>query len=493
MGTPLPYAKLGYQRMDDFLRSIPDVVSSYTNYTDGLLYVKAVPLEGSAHINELVQEQRPAKKRKPLSSNYSMGNRFKSFRVSSQVAPNRNFNRNYNTYKPPERLDNSRNGSFSKPYLSNNSSYTLPPRFMKINQETSPSAPLLQKSFYFSSSNYSQRAPTMTGSTMFSNNQNINNNKMFTKPTIMEPKPVAVLANSNLNVTAAKTSQGVPGRAHLIPQLMQPRAPAPQVQSDYATPQVIASQTPAVSPTPQVIASQTPAVSPTPQAKSSAIVDPIQNSLMDLKISSSKPENSVNLLDSKVEMQHLPKPSSLTKICQEKPVSPNGIQWPLVAPKPLQEGVKPMTFYPSGFEQRPVTSRRVVIKPEVEPPRKLGVIAEPFNLIPQVSKINTSEIKLENPDSSAPKISPLARAPRVLLKNGLPVDSSPTPAPLRTPRPFMFLPDHLPTVAPNPPAPVSPLLTRRLPFQSVESESVEKDFASRLPSIVKPSAVLSTR
>jgi hypothetical protein len=479
MGTPLPYAKLGYQRMDDFLRSIPDVVSSYTNYTDGLLYVKAVPLEGSAHINELVREQRPAKKRKPLSSNYSMGNRFKSFRVSSQVAPNRNFNRNYNTYKPPERLDNSRNGSFSKPYLSNNSSYTLPPRFMKINQETSSSAPQLQKSSYFSSSNYSQRAPTTTGPTMFSNNQNINNNKMFTKPTMMEPKPVAVLANSNLNVTGAKTSHGVPGRAHLIPQLMQPRAPAPQVQSDYATPQVIASQT--------------PAVSPTPQAKSSAIVDPIQNSLMNLKISSSKPENSVNLLDSKVEMQQVPKPSSPTQICQEKPVSPNGIQWPLVAPKPLQEGVKPMTFYPSGFEQRPVTSRRVVIKPEEKPPRKLGVIAEPFNLTPQVPKVDTSEIKLENPDSSAPKISPLARAPRVLLKNGLPVDSSPTPVPLRTPRPFMFLPDHLPTVAPNPPAPVSPLLTRRLPFQSVESESVEKDFTSRLPSIVKPTAVLSTR
>ena len=73
MGTPLPYAKLVYQRMDDFLRSIPDVVSSYTNYTDGLLYVKAVPLEGSAHINELVREQRSAKKKKPLSSNYSMG------------------------------------------------------------------------------------------------------------------------------------------------------------------------------------------------------------------------------------------------------------------------------------------------------------------------------------------------------------------------------------------------------------------------------------
>jgi hypothetical protein len=234
---------------------------------------------------------------------------------------------------------------------------------------------------------------------------------------------------------------------------MQPRAPAPQVQSDYATPQVIASQT--------------PAVSPTPQAKSSAIVDPIQNSLMNLKISSSKPENSVNLLDSKVEMQQVPKPSSPTQICQEKPVSPNGIQWPLVAPKPLQEGVKPMTFYPSGFEQRPVTSRRVVIKPEEKPPRKLGVIAEPFNLTPQVPKVDTSEIKLENPDSSAPKISPLARAPRVLLKNCLPVVSSPTPTPLQTPRPFMFLPDHLPTAAPNPPAPVSPLLTRRLPIRRV--------------------------
>jgi hypothetical protein len=44
MGTPLPHVKLGYQHMDDFLRSIPDVVSFYTNCMDGLLYVKAVPL-----------------------------------------------------------------------------------------------------------------------------------------------------------------------------------------------------------------------------------------------------------------------------------------------------------------------------------------------------------------------------------------------------------------------------------------------------------------
>lgn len=93
MGTPLPHVKLGYQHMDDFSRSIPDVVSFYTNCMDGLLYVKAVPLgnicgslfnvsfpeklwlldEGSAHKNELVREQRSAKKKKPLSSNYSMG------------------------------------------------------------------------------------------------------------------------------------------------------------------------------------------------------------------------------------------------------------------------------------------------------------------------------------------------------------------------------------------------------------------------------------
>lgn len=88
MGTPMPYAKLGYKQMDDFLRSIPDVVNSYTNYMDGMLYVKAVPLKGSSHINELVHGQRAPKKKK-LGSNYSMTSRFKSFRVSSQVAPDR--------------------------------------------------------------------------------------------------------------------------------------------------------------------------------------------------------------------------------------------------------------------------------------------------------------------------------------------------------------------------------------------------------------------
>jgi hypothetical protein len=43
-GTPLPHVKLGYQHVDDFLRSIPDIVTIYTDWANGLLYVKAAQL-----------------------------------------------------------------------------------------------------------------------------------------------------------------------------------------------------------------------------------------------------------------------------------------------------------------------------------------------------------------------------------------------------------------------------------------------------------------
>jgi len=462
----MPFAKLGYQRMDDFLKSIPDVVSSYTNYQDGMLYVKAVPLAGSSHINELVQGQRTSKKKK-ATSNYSMISRFKSFRVSSQVAPNRNFNRNYNTCKPPERSDNTRNGNSIRQPLYQNQSYNLPPRFMNLNHQAPVSTPLMQKPNFLPPSTYSPRVPTTTGPRMFSNNYNINNNKIFTNPK-MEPKPVAVPLS--LSITPANKPQGVPGRAHLTPQLMQPRTPAPQ------------SDTPATPPDPY----QTSNVLPTPQViqKPSAFVDPVQKSLSNLKISSSKPVDPINPFkqDSKAPMQQLPKPLSPVKVHEE--ISPNLFLWKPVGPKPPQEVTKPaQQFYPSGFMQRPTVPRRVIVKSEEERPR--SPVAE--TLTQRLAVM----IKKEDPVPAPPKISPLARAPRVLLRNAMPIVNP--PAPLQTPRRFVFLPDRLPPVAPSKPPSVSPLLSRRFPCQAVESESVSRTVVMKDFTCKSTAAVLSTR
>lgn len=484
MGTVMPYAKLGYNQMDDFLRSIPDVVSSYTNFQDGMLYVKAVPLEGSSHINELVQGQRSAKKKK-TNSNFSMGSRFKSFRVSSQVAPNPNFNRNYNSnfnaYKPPERFDNTRSGTFTRPplYSSQFKNSNMPPRFVKLYNQAPLSVPVMQKPNFPPSSNYSQRVPTTTGPSMFSNSYNINNNKPLTVANAaMEPKPFAV--SLQLNVTPANKPQGVPGRAHLTPQLMQPRTPALQVQPDKPATPPVTIQTSNVQPTPQVI------------QKPSAFVDSVQNSLNDLKISSSKPVDPINPFeqDSATQMQHLPKPLSPIKVYEEKPVSPDAFQWRPVTPNPFQEATKStLQFLPSGFEQRKnAPHRRVVIKKEEQRPRLPEIITETFKVTRKLPEM----VKEEVPVAPTPTISAAARAPRVLLRNGVPVVvSPPSTMPLQTPRPFMYLPDHLPAEAPKQPPPVSPLLSRRLPHQPVESQPVSRTVTQDFTP--KPKAVLSTR
>ena len=42
MGGHIPYMKLKFSCLNDLLKSIPDVASSYTDNLDGLLYVKVV-------------------------------------------------------------------------------------------------------------------------------------------------------------------------------------------------------------------------------------------------------------------------------------------------------------------------------------------------------------------------------------------------------------------------------------------------------------------
>ena len=47
MEDNVPYMQLGFSCLNDLLKSIPDVANLYTVYLYGLLYVKAVPQEGS--------------------------------------------------------------------------------------------------------------------------------------------------------------------------------------------------------------------------------------------------------------------------------------------------------------------------------------------------------------------------------------------------------------------------------------------------------------
>ena len=79
MEDNVPYMQLGFSCLNDLLKSIPDVASSYTDYCDDLLYVTAVPQEESQHINELVHGQK-TKKKKPT-ANY---NSFKTFHFCSK-------------------------------------------------------------------------------------------------------------------------------------------------------------------------------------------------------------------------------------------------------------------------------------------------------------------------------------------------------------------------------------------------------------------------
>jgi hypothetical protein len=236
-----------------------------------------------------------------------------------------------------------------------------------------------------------------------------------------------------------------------------------------------------------------------PVEKPSGIVDPVRNLLMDLKISPSKPVDQVNPLerDSKDQMLSRPKGLSPIKIHQEDTV----FQWRPVETKPIQEISKPtQTFYPSGFVQRPAVSRRVVIKSEDVLPKapESDAVKPNFQKIElknpeekkdpiapeaESKKPDFHKTEFKDPVPSAPRISPLARAPRVLLRNCVPVVSPPPP--IQTPRPFVYLPDRLPPVAPSPsPSPVSPFIPRRLPFKS---ESMAN------PVDVKPTAVPSTR
>lgn len=59
-GAALPFRKLGFSSLNELLKSIPDVVSC--SYIDGIIFVRAIPKNETAHINKLVQGQKAPKK-----------------------------------------------------------------------------------------------------------------------------------------------------------------------------------------------------------------------------------------------------------------------------------------------------------------------------------------------------------------------------------------------------------------------------------------------
>ncbi|XP_078331753.1 tudor domain-containing protein 7-like isoform X3 [Crassostrea virginica] len=62
---PLPFLKLGFANLDDFINSIPDVVRVRRNKQGEMVY-HAVANEETAHIQQLVSKQRSTKKKKTL-------------------------------------------------------------------------------------------------------------------------------------------------------------------------------------------------------------------------------------------------------------------------------------------------------------------------------------------------------------------------------------------------------------------------------------------
>lgn len=60
-GANLPFRQLGFANVNDLLRSMPDVVTCQVS--NGIVLVKAVVKNESAHINKLVQGQKGTKKR----------------------------------------------------------------------------------------------------------------------------------------------------------------------------------------------------------------------------------------------------------------------------------------------------------------------------------------------------------------------------------------------------------------------------------------------
>ncbi|XP_059353168.1 mucin-2-like isoform X2 [Daphnia carinata] len=583
IGNPIPYAQLGYKCLDDLLKSMPDVVSSYTNAMDGLLYVKAVPLESSSHINELVRGQRTSKPKKRKGSGYSLSSKIRGFRVSSQVAPNRNFNKNYNSLKPHERYDSSKTGNLIRPpsYAVPDNYSNLAAQITQLNQQPSFLGTQTSNCQFekpnFSNNNHRgfvQSVPLVG----CKNNDNMNNNINqipLKQQNFVESKPVPL--SLILNPISVKKLGGVHNRTHMTPQVMQPQTPVPQTpqlmqpRTPVAqTPQLMQPRTP-VPQTPQVMQPRTPIHQtlqvmqprtpviptaqvmqprkPVPQTEPNiteshtvstvqtevilpnfpvrpSTIAPVEKSLSNLNISSKsdqpnslrqnlalqkQPQSSPNqskqfpppiknrntYSDSFLEKQVEPK--SAQESVKSLPQPPVAVQRSVLQrtcilierdPKRVQVNIQPVTQQlnspganqPSAFHSayNPAEKEPLQLPKPMEVQQMKPATPTPCSKLPDMA---------QQAPSTGQKIIPAARAPRVLLKNAIPIASPSLSS--RQCRLDNTL-DSIPAASSSTPtSPLSPtrLLSQRMPYRSSELQSIQRTVVNVPPRpSVRPAA-----
>ncbi|XP_070535127.1 tudor domain-containing protein 7-like [Ptychodera flava] len=159
-GQNVPYKELGFQSLDSYLKSIPDIVAIKVN-RDGEKVYFAVADDSTAHLAKMISKQRSARKRniikvKPFrrptfptprrSSSRTFSSRYgpmatprSSYTSSSSPAPPKLRSVIYvppmTTFRPMIRSDLSVKPSTSNTSLKFGSSYEVPPRFKKKQQE----------------------------------------------------------------------------------------------------------------------------------------------------------------------------------------------------------------------------------------------------------------------------------------------------------------------------------------------------------------------
>ena len=199
MGGHIPYMKLKFSCLNDLLKSIPDVASSYTDNLDGLLYVKVVPQEGSKHISDLVHGQKESVKKTPKAKTYNLSyaNRLKTFQASNH------FNWNNNNLRMSQKPQ-----SFSK---QDNCSHLVP----KLPQPTQPTQkfPSATPSPTWKPRKYSPPPRFRSNLHTADNNNLVNKNE----------KVWSYLSNARYHIPAV--SRVTEDRSHLKPQPMLPRSP----------------------------------------------------------------------------------------------------------------------------------------------------------------------------------------------------------------------------------------------------------------------------
>ena len=416
MAGNIPYIKLGFRSLDLMLKSIPDVVYANTNYIDGLLYVKAVPQAGSEHINALVQGQRKAKKKKPSAKTYnsSYANRFKTFRVSTSVAPNRNFNRNNTNYRMPYKPQ-----SFSE----HDNHSNLVPQLMEPRQPTTqqvpaPSPPVWKPRAYSPPPRFRPNPPVHpTDSKNWSNmNKKVSNNltnstpavprvpedRSHLKPQPMLPRtPAKVSLPSETKIAPPTPPDSFEDTMPIKPVTLQWKPMEPcAFQPDKTDP--LAQSTPRpVSPTEGLILKPTqPSRLPSP-----TVAESLQKSMANFNLLTGPPKESAQIVKREIPPPVAPTLPTVAESLQKSMANLN------ISTRPIEQPIA----------QLPVKQE---IREPPAAPRKFSSYATTFS----------HSVKVEAQVAAKPAVpTPIARAPRVMLASAYPVERSATPDPVSLP------------------------------------------------------------